>query len=788
MPASLISTSWDPIPLRGVNFQVTIRDGGACVTVTQHFQNLEAQPIEAVYSFPLPEGAAIHGLEVRIGEKVIFGQVEEKAKAFEKYDKAMQQGHGAYLIDQDRPNILTLSVGNLLPQQSVLIQIRYVQELDIHADGGRFVIPTTISPRYVPPEQERSAPASELLHINPPRVLGPLPYGLRVEVDLLATSPIRAVESPSHPIRCTLNGNQARVELIGRHVQLDQDFVLSYSLQQSHTPQVLVGKDIGSDGYVAMVNFWPQFLLNNRQPQHFLFLIDRSGSMRGESIEQAKMALLLCLKSMHPGDHFNIYGFGSRYEKLFEKIQPYTPETLATATEHVQSLEADLGGTKIYPALRDLLSQVGEVPANVVVLSDGEVGNEDEVIQLAQSYRGRARIFSFGIGRGADELLIRGIARATDGAAEFIFPGEGLEPKILQQFARMGTPYAEQVKLDWGGLELDQLTPAVLPPLFHNQRWTVYGRLKTLQPTQVRLQATLDGNQHVWELPITPEQVDPSPVVALLFARRAIRDLEEEPRRGSRQQDRQQQARTAALVSLACRYQLMSSVTSFVAIEERQEGDSTTEIKLRRVPVALTREWGNLEAAIDEDEDEEVIVVGRLEDIDLDIVDLDNADDNIEESLCFCLRDIALDCVELPPPPAIALPAHRRDAILRTLSQQEDDADDLPEDSRGTSEQFTQLVLKQQFDGSWFLDNDLLELTGYTVNQVEKMLHALGSQSNTIRTLIATLLALHTLRRYFSDRQVEWQLLADKAEAWIRQTGLMPPLTNPGDCGVAETP
>ncbi|MEN9220585.1 MAG: hypothetical protein Q6K08_07235, partial [Thermostichales cyanobacterium GMQP_bins_62] len=337
-------------------------------------------------------------------------------------------------------------------------------------------------------------------------------------------------------------------------------------------------------------------------------------------------------------------------------------------------------------------------------------------------------------------------------------------------------------------LELDQLTPAVLPPLFHNQRWTVYGRLKTLQPTQVRLQATLDGNQHVWELPITPEQVDPSPVVALLFARRAIRDLEEEPRRGSRQQDRQQQARTAALVSLACRYQLMSSVTSFVAIEERQEGDSTTEIKLRRVPVALTREWGNLEAAIDEDEDEEVIVVGRLEDIDLDLVDLDNADDNIEESLCFCLRDIALDCVELPPPPAIALPAHRRDAILRTLSQQEDDADDLPEDSRGTSEQFTQLVLKQQFDGSWFLDNDLLELTGYTVNQVEKMLHALGSQSNTIRTLIATLLALHTLRRYFSDRQVEWQLLADKAEAWIRQTGLMPPLTNPGDCGVAETP
>ncbi|MCS6783520.1 MAG: VIT domain-containing protein, partial [Gloeomargarita sp. SKYG98] len=147
--AGLQTPEGTPIPLRGVDFDVTIRDIGAQVTVSQHFQNVESQPIEAVYSFPLPEGAAICGFEVRLGERVITGRVEEKETAFAQYDEALKEGQGAYLIDQDRPNIFTISVGNLLPQQSVVIRIRYVQELETHATGGRLVIPTTISPRYV---------------------------------------------------------------------------------------------------------------------------------------------------------------------------------------------------------------------------------------------------------------------------------------------------------------------------------------------------------------------------------------------------------------------------------------------------------------------------------------------------------------------------------------------------------------------------------------------------------------------------------------------------------------
>ncbi|MCS6783481.1 MAG: VWA domain-containing protein, partial [Gloeomargarita sp. SKYG98] len=367
---------------------------------------------------------------------------------------------------------------------------RYVQELETHATGGRLVIPTTISPRYVPLEQLQTAPASELMHINPPTVLGPLPYGMRLRVEVVTSSPLVSVESPSHPIRCTLADGRAQVELVGDQVQLDQDFVLNYTVQKPHAPQVRIARDIGSDGFVAMVNFWPEFQVSSRSPQEYIFVLDRSGSMAGESIQQAKTALLLCLKSMQPGDQFNIYGFGSTYEKLFPRSQPYTPETLATATNHVQRLDADLGGTEIYSVLQDALAHAGSLPSSqVIVLTDGEIGNEAQVIELAQRHRGRVRVFPFGIGRGPNEYFIRALARVTDGAAEFIFPGERIEPKVMQQFARMGTPYAEQVRLDWGGLPVNLVTPRVLPPLFSGQRWTVYGRLDALKPAQIRLEA-----------------------------------------------------------------------------------------------------------------------------------------------------------------------------------------------------------------------------------------------------------------------------------------------------------
>jgi Ca-activated chloride channel family protein len=764
-PAGLYTTTGTPIPLRGVDFQVVIRDMGAQVTVSQHFHNEESNPIEAVYSFPLPESAAICGFEVRLGERVITGRVEEKETAFAQYDEAIREGHGAYLVDQDRPNIFTISVGNLLPQQSVVIRISYVQELEMQADRGRFVIPTTISPRYVPAQQLETAPAAELLHINPPRVLGTLPYGLTMRVDMATSSPILGLESPSHPIRFTLQDGRASVELVGENIQLDQDFVLNYTLQKSPEPHILLGKDIGSDGFVVMLNFWPQLETQQRQPQEFIFIIDRSGSMGGESIQQARTALLLCLKSLQPGDQFNIYGFGSTYEKLFERSQPYTAETLATATQHVQRLDANLGGTEIYAALEDALSRVGNLAANVVLLTDGQVGNEPEVIHLAQRYRGRVRIFAFGIGRGVSEHLIRGVARATDGAAEFIFPGERIELKVMQQFHRMGVPYAEQVQVDWGGLSVEVVTPRVWPPLFHNQRWTAYARVSQLCATTVRLQAVLAGQTYTWELPLDPECVDETPVVPLLFARSAIRDWEELPSQGtgSRQRERKEasQQRQEALVNLGCRYQLMSSATSFVAIEQRPDGDKTAEIKLRRVPIALTRGWGGSQIA------SSMMPSG---------------------SRSTVVRRAFM--APMPPPPTSE--ENEENIIVDIdLCQYEvfDETDSDEErltDEKDNFRLLYELATHQTYEGCWALESQVVNTVNGDANQLKQMATLLNTTPEEAERIIATLFVLRFLKDHFANSELLWQRLAQKAEQWLRHLSTTPPLTDPEPADLVE--
>ncbi|APB32947.1 von Willebrand factor type A domain protein [Gloeomargarita lithophora Alchichica-D10] len=741
-PSGLLSPTGTPIPLRGVDFNVVIREIGSWVTVSQHFQNVEDQPIEAVYSFPLPEGAAICGFQVYLGERIIAGRVEEKETAFAQYDEAIKEGHGAYLVDQDRPNIFTISVGNLLPQQAVVVRMTYVQELDTQVHGGRFVIPTTISPRYMPVAQLETAPATELLHLNPPTVLENLPYGLAIRVDLVTSTPIIGLESPSHPIRLTLKDGQATVELVGENIQLDQDFVLTYTLQKSHEPHILLGKDMGSDGFVAMLNFWPQLEIKQRQPQEFIFIIDRSGSMQGESIQQARTGLLLCLKSLQPGDQFNIYGFGSTYEKLFERSQPYTEETLTTATQHVQELEADIGGTEIYPVLENALSQIGNLPASVILLTDGEVGNEQEVIHLAQTYRGRVRIFAFGIGRGADEYLMRGMARATDGAAEFIFPEERTELKVMQQFHRIGVPHAEQVRVDWGGLTADVVTPAVWPPLFHNQRWTAYARFSNLFATTVRLEAVVAGQPYTWEVTVDPERVDETAVVPLLFARSTIRDWEE-PRiqgRGSQQRDRQEASRQRqeAIVNLGCRYQLMSSETSFVAIEQRPDGDKTTEIKLRRVPIALTKRWGGTGNTLSQSVSHSQYDVDTMADIDFSysIGEMDECSFN-------SLKEIDFKFLH-------------------------------------------ELAIHQRYEGFWILDSWFVNMLHGGPIQLKQIAALLNTALEEAEKIIVTLFVLRFLKDRFADSDILWQSLAQKAEQWLRNLSTMPPLIDPEPVDVVE--
>jgi len=359
-----------PVPLEGVKVEARLRDFCSRVTLTQRFRNQEKRPLEVVYVFPLEEGAAVCAFEALVGDRRVVAEVDEREAAFAKYDDAIAAGHGAYLLDEERPDVFTASLGNLPPGAELLLKVSYVAELTREGDDVRFTLPTTISPRY--------APASDREGVGP-------------------------TSEPARP-RAWLESSES--------------------------------------GHGAVLLAFEPPLPDATVDSEVIFVVDRSGSMDGSSIVEARNALQLCLRSLRPGTQLNIVGFGSRFESLFEATRPYDDQSLREASRHVKRMDADLGGTEILAPLRSVLEQApqGDRPRVVFLLTDGQVTNTDDVIALVRRHSDTTRVFTFGIGAGASDQLVKGVARAGRGAAESIAPGERIEGKVLRQLKRAPRP------------------------------------------------------------------------------------------------------------------------------------------------------------------------------------------------------------------------------------------------------------------------------------------------------------------------------------------------------------
>ncbi len=587
----LFTSTQVAIPLEGVRIEAHVTGRCSEVTVTQRYVNAEAVDVEAVYVFPLEEGAAVSGFRAKVGDRVIEGRVEERERAFEVYDDAMADGHGAFLLDQERPNVFTASVGNLKPGSAVEVTVSYVALLNLEGAAARLMLPTTVSPRYVPKgAPEVGEPDGE--RVNPPR-LGSVPYGLEVEV-IVDTAQLKGVESPSHAVRTRLESGRAVVELSSDKTALDRDFILLIETAETGAAQGQAARE--EDGTrVAMVTFRPGEGEFGEVKNEVVFVIDCSGSMQGESIEQARRALALCLRGLSEGDTFNIVRFGSTWERLWPAPKPYNQGNLDEATRYTERINADLGGTEVLEPFQALMGEHRGRTQQLLLLTDGQVSNEAEVIALCKANEGKARVFSFGIGAGVSEHLVRGVARASGGAAEFIYPGERIEPKVLRMFKRVRTPAFQSVRIEWGGMEVEQ-APVEVPPVFAGEAVTVFARVRSGQASEV----TLHADDKRWTVALDLETAQAGSPLPKLWARHAIRDLEDGKslRRGSNQRrggsGEDDSARTARRVlELGQRYGLMSSLTSYVAVEVRAEADkSAGQAQLRRVPVALTKGWG----------------------------------------------------------------------------------------------------------------------------------------------------------------------------------------------------
>jgi len=329
--------------------------------------------------------------------------------------------------------------------------------------------------------------------------------------------------------------------------------------------------------------------------REIVFVLDCSGSMSGDSIQQAKRALEICLRGLPQGVGFNLCRFGSRYEFMFKGSEKYSENSLNKALAYLHRVDADLGGTEILAPIKAICSKRNDSRQDIILLTDGQVSNEQEIFELIREHRAHTRVFPVGIGAGCNEHFIRGLARAGNGASEFIYPGERIEPKVLSLFGKVGQAGLENALIAWGSGEAEQAPSSTA--IFLGSPVTVFARATEANFTakEVVVKGKIDGTERRWKIQVldVPDNDLPIPT---LWARERVKDLEESGEfkagRGSRQAESKKESREKTILEICRRFGILSQSTSYVAVEEREaKNRSTGEIELRKIPVLVTIGW-----------------------------------------------------------------------------------------------------------------------------------------------------------------------------------------------------
>jgi Ca-activated chloride channel family protein len=595
------SGQYRSIPLLHTDAAIDVRGLVASATVTQQYANSSAAPIEAIYVFPLPHGAAVYDMEIRIGNRVIKSVVREREEAKRVYTQAKSEGKRAALLEQERPNIFTASVANIMPGDHIDVRMRYVQPLRWEAGKMRLVFPMVVGPRYIPgtqavghmgtgwaldtnavPDASRITPFVR----NPDSRSG---HDISVSVDLDPGFDSAFVQSVSHQVNVRrLSDGRQRAELATGATIPNKDFILEVQNADSKQPKVSLFLSPAADSgetHFLLAAFPPSAPPKQRMPVEMLYMIDVSGSMEGTSIEQARGALLQALDTLMPTDRFGILAFSSGYGEFAAEPLPATADNLAAARRYVQSLQAG-GGTEMLPALLHLMRkpQAPGYLRHIILLTDGDLGNEEQIFTALHSDLGNARLYTIAIGSEPNLFLATKMAQFGRGTFTHIADNNEIRSQMMRLFETIESPVLTDVKLSFEGVDVAEVYPEHLPDLFAAQPLLVYGRITRGRSGVVHLTARAGDEPYETTIPFDAGKASFHPGITTLWARQRVEDLMDRWLQSGQDEIRQN------VIAHAIRYHLVTRFTSLVAVEEvvvNPSGQSATA----PVPSALPAGW-----------------------------------------------------------------------------------------------------------------------------------------------------------------------------------------------------
>lgn len=586
----------DELVLKGLKAHGRVVGRMLDMTLEQTYLNPQDKNVEVVYTFPLPHGAVLLGIEVTLNGETLHGKVSAKAAAREKYEDALTEGHTALLLNVQRDGTHTLELGNLLARETAVVKLTYVQVLKPEQGSLRLTLPTTLAPRYGDAVSQGGCDPHAVPETST-TVEYPFDLVMRIEGELA----MARIGSPSHPIQLQLlpaigAGQTVAQEVrLGRAGWLDRDFILKFE-NLVHPSQGLASWDrletgVGASVGVVMASFTPTWPLPDTSPIALKVLVDCSGSMGGDSIQAARRALHKVVDGLTEVDRFSLSRFGSHVEHRSKALWKMLPRTRSAAQLWVSNLDADLGGTEMAAALASTLALSGKTRADLLMVTDGEVHAVEEVISTAKA--SGQRVFVVGIGSSPAETLLRRLADETGGSCEFVAPGEEVEPAILRLYHRMRCPAVTQVRvvLPEG---LEPIAQTDIPKaFFHGDSFNLYTRFKATSAEQLIQPITLFG---LVAGEVVPRQLAQAKPAFIADEANTLARLAAHTRYTQLRQSTDAPAfLTKALPELAEKYQLVTDDTSFLLVKERAAGEEATDMPaLRQVKHMQAAGWGGL--------------------------------------------------------------------------------------------------------------------------------------------------------------------------------------------------
>jgi Ca-activated chloride channel family protein len=553
--------------LQSANVRVDIRDYLARTRMEYHFVNCEDVNIEAVYTFALPIDGVLTDLGIVIGQRELKGIAVAKREAQERYEDAISDGDSPIMLERLDSGLYSLNVGNIMPGERAVVSVEFLEVLSPKADEVRYELPTTLAPLYGDPAARGLAPHQIPGH----SLLADNRFSLHIDIEgCLAAADIL---TPAHKTVMKRDAGRVEISLSAETTAMDRDFIMAFTAQDMPRSFAVCAPDKG--GHVVLAGFTPKFSAP-APARSIKIVVDCSGSMGGESILQARQALLRALDRLRPEDHFNIVRFGSSSTVLFRKQEPADETHLQAAMAMARTMDADMGGTEMAGALEKALSSATPegMPEDILLITDGQVWDMASVTDRLA--RRNHRVFCIGVGSAVERGVLTTLAKKTAGEAIFVNVHEDMGKKVFEHFKRMTLTPANKPAFDFAGARPLAAVPKNLPPVFDGDMVLTCAWFDTV-PQEVVFSLETPKGPINWRTSVHAA-ADYTETLPRFSADMKLRDLPDDQ-----------------ATALAVEYNLVSPFTNFLAVLERADQEKPDSLpSLRTVAHNIPQGWGGI--------------------------------------------------------------------------------------------------------------------------------------------------------------------------------------------------